>query len=116
MKTKIAIYALVAILLTAAILTSALYYKQYEEQKKENKELKAELVQLNDSFSRLVTAFEDVRKQKTYSISLAPNINSKVISTFGATKNVTLQYFFTMDGAKMEIQPDSVYEVRKIED
>jgi myo-inositol-hexaphosphate 3-phosphohydrolase len=56
---------------------------------------------------------ETLSKTKTYSISLAPSITNKVTSAFGATKNVTLQYYFTMDGNSISVEPDSIYSIQK---
>jgi len=48
------------------------------------------------------------------SFSINPAISNKVNSAFGSTKNVTLQYYFTLDGKAMLIdKPDSVYNVVK---
>ena len=47
------------------------------------------------------------------SFSINPEITNKVTSAFGSTKNVTLQYYFNLDGQAIITQPDSVYTVIK---
>jgi len=47
------------------------------------------------------------------SFSISPEITNKVTSAFGSTKNVTLQYYFTLDGKAIITKPDSVYYVVK---
>lgn len=74
-----------------------------------------QITELSEAFISLSKSFHELEKRKTYSISLSPNINNKVNSAFGNTKNVSLQYYFSMDGAKIELEADSVYQVTKIE-
>jgi len=47
------------------------------------------------------------------SFSINPEITNKVTSAFGSTKNLTLQYYFNLDGQAIITQPDSVYTVVK---
>lgn len=79
----------------------------------ENERLTTELGSLNTNYYLLADAFGKLSKQKTYQISLAPNITNKVNSTFGSTKQVTFQYYFSMDGNKMELLPDSTIILKK---
>lgn len=59
------------------------------------------------TYAQLSDAYKDLSKQKTYSISLAPNVQTKVNSTFGSAKQLTFQYYFTMDGNKIQLKPDT---------
>lgn len=113
MKTYI--YLAISAVLAAAILSAVFFQQENKRQKKENTELRADLKILTTAYTKLSASFQEVAKLKTYSVSLAPNINNKVISTFGSTKNVTLQYYFTMDGNKIEAKADSIYEMRRLE-
>jgi len=74
------------------------------------------LTEANKELSDNLTA---ALKIKTYAITLAPEINNKVTSAFGSTKNVTFQYFFKMDGNTLdvgkELKPDSVLYVQRVE-
>jgi len=47
------------------------------------------------------------------SFSISPEIHNKVTSAFGNTKNVTMQYYFNLDGKAIIAQPDSVYHIVK---
>ena len=113
MKTNLIVTA-IAILIIGSLMFSTFTFKEkYQVQKSENEILKAELTDLNVTYSQLASAFFELSKKKTYSISLAPNINSKINSTFGSAKNLTFQYYFTMDGNKLEILPDSTFVLKK---
>ena len=99
-KLKIIIIAVVACILTASISANVILIKETSRKNKQLEAFEISLQSLSDSFS-------EVSKQKTYSISLAPNIVNKNTAAFGKVANVTLQYYFSMDGNKMEILPDS---------
>jgi len=48
------------------------------------------------------------------SFAISPAIHNKVNSAFGSTKNVTLQYYFTIDGEAILVnKADSVYTILK---
>ena len=99
-KLKLIIIAVVACILAASVSANVILFKENKRKNKEIKEISASLQSLSDSFS-------DISKQKTYSISLAPNIVNKNTAAFGNVANVTLQYYFSMDGNKIELFPDS---------
>jgi hypothetical protein len=99
-KLKIIIIAVVACILAASISANVILIKENSRKNKQLEEFKISLQSLSDSFS-------EISKQKTYSISLAPNIVNKNTAAFGKVANVTLQYYFSMDGNKIEISPDS---------
>lgn len=99
-KLKIIIIAVVACILAASISANVILIKENSRKNKQLKDFEASLESLSDSFS-------EVSKQKTYSISLAPNIVNKNTAAFGKVTNVTLQYYFSMDGNEIEILPDS---------
>lgn len=99
-KLKIIIIAVVACILAASISANVILIKENSRKNKQLEEFKVSLQSLSDSFS-------EVSKQKTYSISLAPNIVNKNTAAFGKVANVTLQYYFSMDGNKIELLPDS---------
>lgn len=99
-KLKIIIIAVVACVFAASISANVILFKENERKNKEIKEIGASLQSLSDSFS-------EISKQKTYSISLAPNIVNRNTAAFGKVANVTLQYYFSMDGNKIELFQDS---------
>lgn len=99
-KLKIIIIAVVACILAASISANVILIKENSRKNKQLEAFEVSLQSLSDSFS-------EVSKQKTYSISLAPNIVNKNTAAFGKVANVTLQYYFSMDGNKIEVLPDS---------
>ena len=110
-------YLTIAIAIIIASLAVAIFGFNYElqKQKKANVELRTSNAKLSQSFLDLSKAFQDIAKQKTYSISLSPNVTNHVSPVFGSAKNLTLQYFFTMDGNKIQAVPDSTFETRRIQ-
>ena len=100
-KLKIIIIAVVACILAASISANIILINENLRKNKQLEELEVSLESLSDSFS-------EISKQKTYSISLAPNIVNKNTAAFGKVSSVTLQYYFSMDGNKIELLPDSV--------
>lgn len=99
-KLKIIIISVVACILAVSISANVILIKETSRKNKQLEELEVSLQSLSDSFS-------EISKQKTYSISLAPNIVNKNTAAFGKVANVTLQYYFSMDGNKIEVLPDS---------
>lgn len=99
-KLKLIIIAVAACIFAASISANVILLKENSRKNKEIEKIGASLQSLSDSFS-------DISKQKTYSISLAPNIVNKNTAAFGKVANVTLQYYFSMDGNKIELLPDS---------
>lgn len=99
-KLKIIIIAVVACILAASISANVILINENSRKNKQLESFEISLQSLSDSFS-------EVSKQKTYSISLAPNIVNKNTAAFGKVTNVTLQYYFSMDGNKIELLPDS---------
>lgn len=113
MKTTLTICISVIILgLSTAVFA---FNFELQKQKKENTELRASNAKLSQSLLDLSKSFQDIAKMKTYSISLAPNVTNHVSPVFGSAKNLTLQYFFTMDGNSIQLQPDSTYEKRRVQ-
>jgi myo-inositol-hexaphosphate 3-phosphohydrolase len=100
-KLKIIIIAVVACIFAASISANIILLKENSRKNKQLESFEISLQSLSDSFS-------EVSKQKTYSISLAPNIVNKNTAAFGKVANVTLHYYFSMDGNKIELLPDSV--------
>ncbi|HXK74095.1 MAG TPA: hypothetical protein PLL08_04195 [Bacteroidales bacterium] len=99
-KLKIIIIAVVACVFAASVAANVILFNENVRKNKEIKEIGASLQSLSNSFS-------EISKMKTYSISLAPNIVNKNTAAFGKVANVTLYYYFSMDGNKIEISPDS---------
>ena len=99
-KLKIIIISVVACILAASISANIILINENLRKNKQLEELEVSLESLSDSFS-------EISKQKTYSISLAPNIVNKNTAAFGKVSSVTLQYYFSMDGNKIELLPDS---------
>jgi len=66
-----------------------------------------QIVELQDNLKKAI-------EKTAISFSITPQIANKVTSAFGSTKNVTLQYYFNLDGKAMIINnPDSVYTIVK---
>jgi hypothetical protein len=99
-KLKLIVFAVVACILAVSISANVILIKENLRKNKQLEAFKVSLQSLSDSFS-------EISKQKTYSISLAPNIVNKNTAAFGKVANVTLQYYFSMDGNKIEVLPDS---------
>ena len=108
-KLKIIIIAVVACILAASISANVILINENLRKNKQLEELEVSLESLSDSFS-------EISKQKTYSISLAPNIVNKNTAAFGKVSSVTLQYYFSMDGNKIELLPDSVKTIVRRKD
>lgn len=109
------IYIFLAVIIAGLVFSIVLMSGKIKTIESENEFLKQQSKNLSDSYVELSKSFNEIRKQKTYSIQLAPNVNSKISAVFGSAKQLTLQYYFTMDGNKIEIIPDSVYSIQKIE-
>lgn len=99
-KLKLIIIAVVACLFAASIAANVILIKENSRKNKQLEAFEVSLQSLSDSFS-------EISKQKTYSISLAPNIVNKNTAAFGKVSNITFQYYFSMDGNKIELLPDS---------
>jgi len=65
-----------------------------------------QIVELNANLKKAID-------KTAISFSIAPAITNKVTSAFGSTKNVTLQYYFNLDGKAIIAQPDSTYHIVK---
>ncbi len=70
---------------------------------------------LQDTVESLQAAINDISEIKAVQLAIYPHIENKVTTTFGRSQNVTLQYYFTIDGNNLEIKPDSVYSLQKID-
>jgi hypothetical protein len=77
-----------------------------------NKSLKSQISSQEVAIEQLSDAVSDIAKQRTLSLEINPSIENKVTSAFGSTKNVTLQYYFTIDGNSIITKPDSIYNIR----
>ena len=113
MKTKNAIYLITALVIAGLVFTTVFYRSLYKEQQKQVKAQQSELAIMQELYRDLSDSFNMLSKQRTYSISLAPNVNTKVSSVLGSSKQLTLQYYFTMDGNSIELKPDSVLQLKK---
>ncbi len=113
MKTKIAIYLILALVIAGLVFSTFFYRSLYIEQQKQVKAQANELTVMQELYRDLSDSFFMLSKQRTYSISLAPNINTKVSSVLGSSKQLTLQYYFTMDGNSIELKPDSILTLKK---
>lgn len=102
-------YIYIAIALVIAGLAASTFFYQQKAVlvQNQNELLNKNLKTMQLNYNTLAFVYGKLLKQKNYSISLSPNINNKVNSTFGSAKNLTFQYYFTMNGNKIELQPDS---------
>ena len=113
MKTKISIYLITALVIAGLVFTTVFYRSLYIEQQKQVKAQQSELAIMQELYRDLSDSFNMLSKQRTYSISLAPNIHTTVSSVLGSSKQLTLQYYFSMDGNSIELKPDSVLQFKK---
>ena len=107
------IYGAVALVVISLIIATTFYKSEAKIYREQNELLNKNLKTMSYNYDSLVFVYNKLLKQKNYSISLSPNINNKVNSTFGSAKNLTFQYYFTMDGNKIELQPDTTITLRK---
>lgn len=77
-----------------------------------NKSLKSQVEAQEVAIDQLGEAVSDIAKQRTLSLEINPSIENRVTSAFGSTKNVTLQYYFTIDGNSIITKPDSIYNIQ----
>jgi len=80
---------------------------------KQIRELKEEKTTLTDRNAELNKNLKLALEKTAISFSINPEITNKVTSTFGSTKHVTFQYYFTLDGQAIITQPDSTYHIFK---
>lgn len=106
------LYTLI-ILLTVASGAAVLNYNKAKQQSKIIETLTDQVSKITEYSQILANELKEARKVKTYQISLAPNVNTKVATTFGSAKEITIQYYFTMDGNKIELVPDSTVYLKK---
>jgi len=101
-------FGVAAVVIIAVLLFATFTYKEKSENLQVDKEnLQADLDDRSLTYSQLADAFNDLRKQKTYSISLSPTIDTKINSVLGSSRQLTFQYYFTMDGNTIGLKPDS---------
>ena len=101
LKTFLIVIAF-AVLLSAVGALSVVCKKQTAEIKFQ----KAQIVELSENLKKAI-------EKTSISFTISPAITNKVTSAFGSTKNVTLQYYFTLDGKAIIAQPDSTYTIFK---
>lgn len=109
MKTfKIIMQVVVVLALVGSIGVNALTINLLKERDRQINKFQVQLENLTETI-------EALSKSKTYGITLAPNIVNKNTTAFGKMQNLTIQYYFTMDGNRIEVTPDSVYTIIKKE-
>jgi hypothetical protein len=105
---------IIAVVLLAVLLFATFTYKEKADNLQIDKEnLQKDLADRNLAYWKLADAFNDLRKQKTYSISLSPTIDTKISSVLGSSRQLTFQYYFTMDGNTIGLKPDSTIVLKK---
>lgn len=97
-------YIIIGVFITLSIVLGIEVYKF----KKETERQQLVIEQLTESI-------ESISKVKAIQLAIYPHIENKVNTTFGSSKNVTLQYYFTIDGNSLLVKPDSIYELTKIQ-
>ena len=105
---KFCVYILVLAALSVSIAFNII-------QKNQNSVLqndKKELTEINKNLSdNLKLALE----KTAISFAISPKIDNKFNSTFGSTKQVTIQNYFTLDGKAMLLNnPDSTLHITKV--
>lgn len=104
--------AIYFILVFAAIMILSF---MYANKVVEIRTLKEVIETQENSINELNHAIDKISEVKAIQLSIHPNIENRISSAFGSTKGVTIQYYFTIDGNTMQLLPDSIYEVMKIQ-
>ncbi|MDL2262728.1 hypothetical protein LJC11_04410 [Bacteroidales bacterium OttesenSCG-928-I21] len=99
---KILPFILIVLLIATIVALSIYSSKQAEQITFQKKQIES----LNENLSAAIS-------KTAISFTISPEITNKVTSAFGSTKNVTLQYYFTLDGQAMIVKPDSTYCIVK---
>ncbi|MDR1544475.1 MAG: hypothetical protein LBS50_08740 [Prevotellaceae bacterium] len=104
---KYAIYILSVLLLICCISIGFLW-KMYSKTAAHTQAQQVQILELDSALQKALNKTETSIK-----FSIQPTITNKVTSAFGSTKNVTLQYYFTLDGKAMIVKADSTYQITK---
>ena len=107
------VYLIGAIIIAGLMASTGFFYNKFHYERQQNRLLNSNLVEFGKIYDSLAKSYKELAGKTNYAITLAPNINSKIASTFGTSKNLTFQYYFTMDGNKIEIEPDSTKLIKK---
>jgi hypothetical protein len=74
---------------------------------RENTNLQEKQNFLEEKYSALSDSFAELSKKNTYAINFNPNVKTRTTSAFGSNKNITVNYYFTMDGATIAVDKDT---------
>ena len=113
MTVRVIISAVILAAFGFFIVQNANLRQKYNVQKEQNEMLQESLQNLDSAFNNIAGTYEVLSRLKTYSISLSPQIDTKVNSVLGSSKQLTFQYFFTMDGNAIKLSPDSTFILKK---
>lgn len=107
MKTKTVL--ILSIIIAILLASSGFLFLQLKAERHTTSQLIGVVADLNDNISALTKQQAEFLKQRTYQISLSPNVNTSAKATFGKVNNIHFQYYFSLDGKINEIKPDSTY-------
>ena len=99
-------------LVLAALSVSIAFNIQQNKQNSEIKKINSELITVNEELNKNLTL---ALEKTAISFAISPKIDNKFNSTFGSTKQVTIQNYFTLDGKAMLLNnPDSTLHITKV--
>lgn len=109
------IYAIiaVAIVIIGLVISNIFLYSALKSERSKILIQKNTIETINNVVKSQAKTIEDLKELKTYSITLSPEVQTKIATTFGSSKEITLQYYFTMDGNSIKLNPDSVITIKK---
>lgn len=108
-------YFFIALVVILVALSASTYYffERTQILKAENERLNVNQKDLARIYDSLAQSYVKLLDKKNYSISLNPTIETKVNSVLGSSKQLTFQYYFTMDGNNIKLEPDSTLILKK---
>jgi hypothetical protein len=98
---------IIASVLILGLTASTVYFYREKEQ------MTKSVIRLSVSYNALSDSYRKLVEKENYSISLHPTIETKISSVLGSSRQITFQYFFSMDGNSIKLQPDSTLLIRR---
>lgn len=107
------IYLAAIVLILGLSASTFFFYQKAKSTTEQNKVLNQSLTDFGKIYDSLSDSYEQLLSKKNYSISLSPTIETKISSVLGSSRQLTFQYYFTMDGNKIQLSPDSTVVLKK---
>jgi hypothetical protein len=99
----------VALLATLFVATFSSNRKIRAELKVQSEAMKSQ----SEALKQLTDAVTLVAGRNNIQFQITPNVTNKINTTFGSAKEITMQYYFTLDGSAIMCLPDSAYTIQK---